>query len=249
MHLCLEGNTHIPYTFLLKLPFYSFVHYKYSRKNLLTYRISRFLKYFFKDQVLYLCSHEIYMKKILVIDNYDSFTYNLVHYLESFDCKVTVIRNDEISPDEAKDYDKILLSPGPGIPADAGLLETIIKEYAPYKSILGICLGQQAIGEVFGGRLINLNTVYHGVAATIKIIVDDEYLFDGMEKEIPVGRYHSWCVSREGFPEVLEITSIDENGEIMSLRHRVYDVRGVQFHPESVLTPNGKKILENWLKA
>ena len=187
------------------------------------------------------------MKKILVIDNYDSFTYNIVHYLESLDCIVTVVRNDSLTIEEVRDYDKILLSPGPGIPKDAGLLNTIIKEYGPSKSILGICLGQQAIGEVFGGKLINLNTVYHGVATTINVLVNNEPLYKGLKKTLSVGRYHSWCVSRENFPDVLEVTSIDENGEIMSLRHKVYDVRGVQFHPESVLTPNGKKILENWL--
>lgn len=188
------------------------------------------------------------MKKILVIDNYDSFTYNLVHYLESLNCEVTVLRNDELVIEDAEDFEKILLSPGPGVPKDAGLLESIIKTYAPNKSILGVCLGQQAIGEVFGGKLINLDTVYHGVATTIKITVNDEHLFEGLEKEIAVGRYHSWCVAKENFPEVLEITSVDTNGEIMSLRHKIYDVRGVQFHPESVLTPNGKRILENWIK-
>lgn len=187
------------------------------------------------------------MKKILVIDNYDSFTYNLVHYLEDLNCEVTVLRNDEIDPDDAEAFDKILLSPGPGVPSDAGILEEIIKRYAPSKSILGICLGQQAIGEAFGGRLINLDTVYHGVAANITITVNDEPLFEGMEMQIEVGRYHSWSVATTDFPEALEITSIDENGQVMSLRHKVYDVRGVQFHPESILTPHGKKMLENWV--
>lgn len=189
------------------------------------------------------------MKKILVIDNYDSFTYNLVHYLEALNCEVTVLRNDEVNIEDPEHFDKILLSPGPGVPSEAGLLEDIIKRYAPTKSILGICLGQQAIGEVFGGQLINLDTVYHGVAASITIIVADEPLFKGIEKQISVGRYHSWSVSREGFPEILEITSVDENGQIMSLRHKVYDVRGVQFHPESILTPYGKKMLKNWLNT
>jgi len=187
------------------------------------------------------------MKNILVIDNYDSFTYNLVHYLEDLDCKVTVLRNDEIDIDEPKYYDKILLSPGPGIPDEAGLLKDIIKEYASTKSILGICLGQQAIGEVFGGTLINLNEVHHGVAATIKIVVENEPLFTGMGNKIEVGRYHSWSVNNDAFPEVLEVTSVDKNGSIMSLRHRFYDVRGVQFHPESILTPQGKQILANWI--
>ncbi|MEO8234508.1 MAG: aminodeoxychorismate/anthranilate synthase component II [Flavobacterium sp.] len=188
------------------------------------------------------------MKKILVIDNYDSFTYNLVHYLEDLNCEVTVYRNDEFDIDEIKNFDKILLSPGPGIPDEAGLLKEVIRTYAATKSILGVCLGQQAIGEVFGGSLINLEKVYHGVATNVNVVVDNESLFDGLEKQIEVGRYHSWVVNTFDFPDVLEITSVDENGQIMSLRHKTYDVRGVQFHPESVLTPNGKKILENWVK-
>ncbi|AIN73776.1 aminodeoxychorismate/anthranilate synthase component II [Flavobacterium psychrophilum] len=189
------------------------------------------------------------MMKILVIDNYDSFTYNLVHYLEDLNCKVTIYRNDEFDIDEIKNFDKILLSPGPGIPDEAGLLKEVIKTYAATKSILGVCLGQQAIGEVFGGSLINLEKVYHGVATNVNILVDNESLFDGLEKQIEVGRYHSWVVNTSDFPDVLEITSTDENGQIMSLRHKTYDVRGVQFHPESVLTPNGKKILENWVNS
>lgn len=187
------------------------------------------------------------MKHILVIDNYDSFTYNLVHYLEDLNCDVTVKRNDKLTLEEVKDFDKILLSPGPGIPDEAGLLKAIIKTYAPTKSILGVCLGQQAIGEVFGGKLINLNDVYHGVATNVTITVDDEKIFEGLEKNIEVGRYHSWVVDNN-LPESLEATSFDENGQIMSLRHKIYDVKGVQYHPESVLTPYGKKILENWLK-
>ncbi|MFM9987189.1 anthranilate synthase component II [Flavobacterium sp.] len=189
------------------------------------------------------------MKKILVIDNYDSFTYNLVHYLEDLNCEVTVYRNDEFDIDEIKNFDKILLSPGPGIPDEAGLLKEVIKTYAATKSILGVCLGQQAIGEVFGGSLINLEKVYHGVATNVNILVDNENLFDGLEKQIEVGRYHSWVVNTVDFPDALEITSVDENGQIMSLRHKTYDVRGVQFHPESVLTPNGKEILKNWLNS
>jgi anthranilate synthase component 2 len=187
------------------------------------------------------------MKKILVIDNYDSFTYNLVHYLEDLDCEVTVYRNDEFDIDEIAHFDKILLSPGPGIPDEAGLLKAVIAKYAPTKSILGVCLGQQAIGEVFGGTLSNLDKVYHGVATMVKTSVDDELLFEGLGNEFEVGRYHSWVVDAN-LPEVLEATSFDENGQVMSLRHKTFDVRGVQFHPESVLTPNGKKILENWLK-
>lgn len=188
------------------------------------------------------------MKKILVIDNYDSFTYNLVHYLEDLECEVTVYRNDEFDIDEIAHFDKILLSPGPGIPDEAGLLKAVIAKYAPTKSILGVCLGQQAIGEVFGGTLSNLDKVYHGVASMVKTVVDDESLFDGLGNEFEVGRYHSWVVDAN-LPDVLEATSFDENGQVMSLRHKTFDVRGVQFHPESVLTPNGKKILENWLAS
>ena len=188
------------------------------------------------------------MRKILVIDNYDSFTYNLVHYLEDLDCDVTVKRNDQLSLDEVADYDKILLSPGPGIPDEAGLLKDIIKQYAPTKSILGVCLGQQAIAEVFGGSITNLDTVYHGVATEVNITVDNENLFNGLDKKIEVGRYHSWVVDTN-LPAVLEATSFDDNGQIMSLRHKTYDVKGVQYHPESVLTPCGKKILENWINS
>jgi len=188
------------------------------------------------------------MKKILVIDNYDSFTYNLVHYLEDLDCEVTVYRNDEFDIDEISHFDKILLSPGPGIPDEAGLLKAVIAKYGPTKSILGVCLGQQAIGEVFGGTLSNLDKVYHGVSSMVKTSVNDELLFEGLGNEFEVGRYHSWVVDAS-LPDVLEATSFDENGQVMSLRHKTFDVRGVQFHPESVLTPNGKKILENWLKS
>ncbi len=188
------------------------------------------------------------MTKVLVIDNYDSFTYNLVHYLEDLNCDVTVVRNDKLTLDDVEPFDKIVLSPGPGIPDEAGLLKPIIKRFAPTKSILGVCLGQQAIGEVFGGSLINLDAVYHGVATKVNITVDDESLFNGMNKEIEVGRYHSWVVS-PNLPESLEATSVDANGQIMSLRHKIYDVKGVQYHPESVLTPNGKQILKNWINS
>lgn len=183
---------------------------------------------------------------VLVIDNYDSFVYNLVHYLEELDCEVTVRRNDEITLEEIAKYDKILLSPGPGIPEEAGLLKAIVKEYAPSKSILGVCLGQQAIGEVFGGRLINLESVYHGVATKVIKCVTDEDLFHGIEKEFEVGRYHSWVVEST-LPDCLEATSFDKNGQVMSLRHKEFDVKGVQFHPESVLTPDGKKMIRNWI--
>jgi anthranilate synthase component 2 len=188
------------------------------------------------------------MKKILVIDNYDSFTYNLVHYLEDLDCEVTVYRNDEFELDEIAHFDKILLSPGPGIPDEAGLLKQVIQQYGPTKSIFGVCLGQQAIGEVYGGTLSNLDKVYHGVATNVIKSVNDELLFEGLENEFEVGRYHSWVVDAN-LPDCLEATSFDENGQVMSLRHKTYDVRGVQFHPESVLTPNGKKMLENWVKS
>lgn len=183
--------------------------------------------------------------EVLVIDNYDSFTYNLVHYLEELDCKVTVKRNDQLTLDEVDAFDKIVLSPGPGIPDEAGLLKDIISKYSATKSIFGVCLGQQAIAEVFGGSLINLDQVYHGTATKISIIEED-VLFEGIPEEIEVGRYHSWVVHPD-LPEVLVVTSVDENGQVMSLRHKEYDVSAVQFHPESVLTPHGKKILENWL--
>ncbi len=184
--------------------------------------------------------------KVLVIDNYDSFTYNLVHYLTDLDCEVTVKRNDKLTLEDVIPFQKIVLSPGPGIPDEAGLLKEIIKTFAPTKSILGVCLGQQAIGEVFGGSLINLKEVYHGVATKVKITVDDEILFKNLEKSIEVGRYHSWVVD-SNLPNTLEATSFDKNGHVMSIRHKTFDVRAVQFHPESILTPNGKQILKNWI--
>lgn len=187
--------------------------------------------------------------KIVIIDNYDSFTYNLVHYLEELSGEVTVLRNDEFEIEELQTFDKILLSPGPGIPEEAGLLKQVISHYAETKSILGICLGQQAIGEVYGGSLINLDKVFHGISSKVKTSVKDETLFDTIPEEFEVGRYHSWVISAENFPDELEITSTDENGQIMSLRHRKFDIKGVQFHPESVLTPHGKKILKNWLDS
>ncbi len=181
-----------------------------------------------------------------MIDNYDSFTYNLVHYLEDLDSEVTVKRNDQLTLDEVEPFDYIVLSPGPGIPDEAGLLKDIIKKYAPTKCIFGVCLGLQAIGEVFGGTLVNLDKVYHGVATTITVTKDDP-IFKGLPKNLQVGRYHSWVVD-PNVPEVLEITSVDENRQIMSLRHKEYDVTAVQFHPESVLTPEGKQMLKNWLE-
>jgi len=181
-----------------------------------------------------------------MIDNYDSFTYNLVHYLEDLDAEVIVKRNDQLTLDEVAAFENIVLSPGPGIPDEAGLLKAIIATYGASKRILGVCLGQQAIGEVYGGTLINLDEVYHGIATPIEIIGTD-YIFKDLPKQIQVGRYHSWVVHPE-LPEALEATSFDENGQIMSLKHKTYDVRGVQFHPESVLTPHGKQILKNWLE-
>lgn len=192
----------------------------------------------------------------MVLDNYDSFTYNLVHIAqEILGVPVDVYRNDEISIEEAGLYEKILLSPGPGIPEEAGLLLPLIRAYAASRSILGVCLGHQAIGEVFGGTLFNLPSVYHGVATKIRIadaLADSVYRNDwykGLEKELEVGRYHSWVVQEKGFPDELEVTSRDDQGMIMSLRHKTYDVQGVQFHPESVLTPDGKMMMRNWLLA
>ena len=187
------------------------------------------------------------MKKVFVIDNYDSFTYNLVHYLEELNCKVAVKRNDKFELDELEAYSLILLSPGPGIPDESGLLKSAIKHYAATKNILGICLGQQAIAEVFGGSLINLDKVYHGISTPVNITKKD-LLFNGLPKSFQVGRYHSWVVS-SSLPEVLEATSVDNKGQLMSLRHKTYNVRSVQYHPESILTPYGKKILENWINS
>jgi anthranilate synthase component 2 len=205
--------------------------------------------------------------KILVFDNYDSFTYNLVHLVEKITHeKVDVHRNDQIPLEKVKDYDKIILSPGPGIPEEAGLLLPLIKEYASSKSILGVCLGHQAIGQAFGGKLINLSSVFHGVATRIEVgsrksevgSLKSEVgslrsevrslLFEGLPNELEVGRYHSWVVSKEDFPPDLEITAEDETGMIMGLQHKTFDVQGVQFHPESVLTPRGEDIMRNWLK-
>ena len=190
--------------------------------------------------------------KILVFDNYDSFTYNLVHLVEKIlHQKVEVHRNDKLPLEKVKAFDKIILSPGPGIPEEAGLLLPLIKEYAATKSILGVCLGHQAIGQAFGGSLVNLSTVYHGVA--MPVIVGGgkagvtSPLFRGMPGKFDVGRYHSWVVSDKNFPAELEITARDENNYIMGLQHTKYDVQGVQFHPESVLTPLGEKIMRNWL--
>jgi anthranilate synthase component II len=188
--------------------------------------------------------------QILVIDNYDSFTYNLVHALKKISgCPVNVFRNDEIGLGEIERYDKIVLSPGPGIPEEAGLLPEIIKSYAPTKSMLGVCLGHQAIGESFGGKLLNMKKVIHGIATPIQLTGKESILFKGLPGRFNAGRYHSWILNKEFLPECFEITSVDEEGMIMSIKHKKFDVEGVQFHPESVLTPLGEKIIENWLKS
>ena len=187
------------------------------------------------------------MKKIALIDNYDSFTYNLLHYLEQLNATVTVFRNDAFELEDLEIFDKILLSPGPGIPDEAGQLKLIILRYSKTKSILGICLGQQAIGEFFGGSLVNLEKVQHGVTTHIRQTEAKDYIFKGLPNSFDVGRYHSWIVSNDNFPSTLEITAIDDNDQIMALRHRELDVRGVQFHPESILTPFGNKIIKNWI--
>lgn len=185
--------------------------------------------------------------KILVLDNYDSFTYNLVQYLERVSSgNIDVFRNDKITLEEVHRYDKILLSPGPGLPSEAGILLDVIRIYAPTKSILGVCLGQQAIGEVFGGKLINLASVYHGVATEMEIVKED-VLFKGLPKKFKAGRYHSWVVDESNFPDELEVICKDENGFVMGLRHRKFDVRAVQFHPESVLTEYGLQMIKNWV--
>lgn len=188
------------------------------------------------------------MRKTLLFDNYDSFTYNLHHLLRELGARVEVRRNDQISLDEVDGYDQIVLSPGPGIPEEAGLLLPLIHRFAPTKRILGVCLGEQAIGEAFGAKLINLKEVYHGVSSRIQVVSKDEILFKGLPESFEGGRYHSWVVDEKDFPECLEITARDaEKGLIMAIRHRQYDVRGIQFHPESVLTPNGRNMIQNWL--
>ena len=184
--------------------------------------------------------------KIAIIDNYDSFTYNLSHLVKELGAEVTVLRNDQFELTQLEEFSKIILSPGPGIPSEAGLLCDVIRTFAGRKPILGVCLGHQAIGEVFGARLENLSDVFHGVATPCHIVTDDP-IFSGLERSITVGRYHSWVVAREGLPDCLELTAVSNEGQIMALRHRQLNVRGIQFHPESVLTPNGKTMLQNWL--
>ena len=186
--------------------------------------------------------------KTVIIDNYDSFTYNLAHLVKELGAEVDVLRNDKFELEELEKYDKIILSPGPGIPEEAGLLLEVIRTYAGRKPILGVCLGEQAIGQAFGGKLTNLSEVFHGIQTNVKI-KNKDYIFDGLPTEIPVGRYHSWVVDTDGFPEELVVTAISPEGQIMALKHREYDVHGIQFHPESVLTPDGKQIVGNWLKG
>lgn len=185
--------------------------------------------------------------KTVIIDNYDSFTYNLVHLVKQLGAEVQVYRNDQFAMSQLESFDKIILSPGPGIPSEAGLLLDVIKNYTGRKPILGVCLGHQAIGQFFGAKLENLAEVYHGVA-TEGTQLENDYIFDGLPKRLVMGRYHSWVVAREGFPKELEVTAESDDGHIMGLRHRLFDVHGIQFHPESVLTPDGAKIVDNWLK-
>lgn len=186
--------------------------------------------------------------KTVIIDNYDSFTYNLSHLLKELGAEVTVVRNDKFNLPDLESYDKIILSPGPGIPSEAGLLLDVIRTYAGKKPILGVCLGHQAIGEVFGARLENLKDVYHGVQ-TEGTQLGNDYIFRGLPKRVMMGRYHSWVITRDSMPDVLEVTAMSDDGEIMALRHRQYDIHGIQFHPESVLTPEGYTIVNNFLKG
>ena len=184
--------------------------------------------------------------KVVIIDNYDSFTYNLSHLIKELGAEVAVLRNDQFKLSDLEPYNKIVLSPGPGIPSEAGLLLDVIRTYAGKKPILGVCLGHQAIGEAFGGKLENLSDVFHGVATPCHIVVDDP-IFSGVERDITIGRYHSWVVAKEGLPECLEITAVSDEGQIMALRHKTLNIRSIQFHPESVLTPDGKKMIQNFL--
>lgn len=187
--------------------------------------------------------------KIVIVDNYDSFTYNLSHLIKELGAEVEVIRNDQFLLPDLERFDKIVLSPGPGIPSEAGLLLDVIKAYAGRKPILGVCLGHQAIGEFFGGRLVNLSDVFHGVQTPAVIAQPADKIFAGLPRQIPVGRYHSWVVSAEGMPDCLEVTATSPEGQVMALRHKQFDVRGIQFHPESVLTPEGATMISNWLNS
>ena len=185
--------------------------------------------------------------RIVIVDNYDSFTYNLAHLLRELGAECSVVRNDKFKLAELEPFDKIVLSPGPGIPEEAGLLLDVIRTYAGRKPILGVCLGHQAIGQVFGSQLVNLATVYHGVATPCHLLGGD-YLFDGLPETVTVGRYHSWVVDGDTIPDCLEITARSDEGQVMALRHRQHDIRGIQFHPESILTPDGKTMLRNWIE-
>lgn len=201
----------------------------------------------FRNKVITL--HKINIMNILLIDNYDSFTYNLSQYLEEEggdDVEVTVWRNDQFGLDDVERFDKIVLSPGPGVPDEAGLLKAVIRRYAPTKPILGVCLGEQAIGEVFGAEIYNQNTVFHGIQSSVRIVASD-YIFDNLSDSIKVGRYHSWVVGKEDFPAELEVTAVSDEGQVMALKHRRYDVHGIQFHPESILTPEGRTIIRNFI--
>ncbi|HEY9048574.1 MAG TPA: aminodeoxychorismate/anthranilate synthase component II [Ohtaekwangia sp.] len=186
--------------------------------------------------------------KILVLDNYDSFTYNLVHIIRELGYAMDIFRNDKIRVEEVKKYDKILLSPGPGIPDEAGIMKAVIKEYGPSKSILGVCLGHQGIGEVYGARLYNIPKVLHGVTSQVDVVDREEYLFNGVSDRFQATHYHSWAVLSESFTPDLKITAKNDEGLVMGLRHVKYDVKGVQFHPESIMTPEGPRMIENWLK-
>ena len=206
--------------------------------------------------------------KTVIIDNYDSFTYNLSHLVKELGAEVEVLRNDQFDLEDLEQYDKIILSPGPGIPEEAGLLLDVIRTYAGRKPILGVCLGEQAIGQVFGGKLTNLSDVFHGVQTDVflneesflneelrmkneeffsGLALEEDYIFEGLSAKFPVGRYHSWVVDAKGLPKTLAITAISPEGQVMALKHREYDIHGIQFHPESVLTPDGKTIVKNWL--
>lgn len=185
---------------------------------------------------------------IVIIDNYDSFTYNLAHLVRQLGASVTVYRNDQFEMAQLESFDKIILSPGPGIPSEAGLLLDVIRTYAGRKPILGVCLGHQAIAEVFGARLTNLADVYHGVA-TEGTQFNNDVVFEGLPQRIVMGRYHSWVVDRAGFPDCLQVTAVSDDGQIMALRHKQLDVHGIQFHPESVLTPMGEQMIRNWMES
>jgi anthranilate synthase component II len=186
--------------------------------------------------------------KILVLDNYDSFTYNLVHIIRELGFAMDIVRNDKISVEDVKQYDKILLSPGPGIPDEAGIMKDVVREYSPTKSILGICLGHQGIGEVFGASLFNIPKVLHGVTSTTEVTDEDEYLFKNIPAKFQSTHYHSWAVRADSIPDELQVTALNNEGLVMGLRHKKYDVKGLQFHPESVMTPEGPKMIKNWLE-